>query len=72
LLSEQFAWLIVQVFDIHELHWYLDLQLLFVVQAVLLHGSDQPGSAAAVVVVTLVRVNDIFGCYEFGLVDVYR
>jgi hypothetical protein len=63
------------VFDIHELHWYLDLQLLFVVQAVLLHGSDQPGSAAAVVVavvvvVALVRVNDIFGCYEFGLVDV--
>ena len=62
------------MFDIHELHWYLDLQLLFVVQAVLLHGSDQPGSAAAVVVavvvVALVRVNDIFGCYEFGLVDV--
>lgn len=70
MLSEQFAWLIVQVFDIHELHWYLDLQLLFVVQAVLLHGSDQPSSAAAVVVVALVRVNDIFGCYEFGLVDV--
>jgi hypothetical protein len=45
------------------------LQLLFVVQAVLLHGSGQPGSAAAVVVavVALVRVNDIFGCYEFGL-----
>jgi hypothetical protein len=42
------------------------------VQAVLLHGSGQPGSAAAVVVtvVALVRVNDIFGCYEFGLVDV--
>ena len=46
--------------------------MLFVVQAVLLHGSGQPGSAAAVVVavVALVRVNDIFGCYEFGLVDV--
>ena len=41
-------------------------------QAVLLHGSGQPGSATAVVVavVALVRVNDIFGCYEFGLVDV--
>ena len=50
------------------------MQLLFVVQAVLLHGSGQPGSATAVVVavvvVALVRVNDIFGCYEFGLVDV--
>jgi hypothetical protein len=44
------------------------LQLLFVVQAVLLHGSGQPGSAAAVVVavVALVRVNDIFGCYELA------